>query len=79
MQHDVRDTRRSAAALSLSLPLPLLSENTDCQRVVGAVGRIQGLHLGHEAQEEACYPLLVLWKSTFTYDSGQKTDHLERV
>lgn len=40
----------------------MLCEYIHCRRVVGAVTRVQGLHLGHEVEEEATHPLLTLWK-----------------
>lgn len=44
--------------------IPVLREDIDSRRVVGAVSYIKALHLGHEGQEEAPDPLLALWKST---------------
>lgn len=40
----------------------MLCEHINCRRVVRAVTRVQGLHLGHEVEEEAPHPLLALWK-----------------
>lgn len=42
--------------------VPMLGEHIHCRRVVRAVTRVQGLHLGHEVEEEATHPLLTLWK-----------------
>jgi len=41
-----------------SVPVPVLCENVDGRGVVGAVAHIQSLHVGHEVEEEASYPLL---------------------
>ena len=38
----------------------MLGEDVDCRGVVGAVARVQSLHLGHAVEEEAAHPLLVL-------------------
>lgn len=43
--------------------VPVARENADSRRVVGAVGHVDGLHLRHQAEEEAANPLLVLRKS----------------
>lgn len=40
----------------------MLGEHIHCRRVVRAVTCVQGLHLGHEVEEEAPHPLLSLWK-----------------
>lgn len=40
----------------------MLGEHIDCRRVVGAVTRVQSLHLGHQVEEEAPHSLLALWK-----------------
>lgn len=44
----------------------MLGEDVDSGRVIGAVGHIHGLYLGHEAQEEASNPLLDLGESANT-------------
>lgn len=43
--------------------VPVLCEHTDSSWVVGAVGHIESLDLGHPIQEEATDPLLALWES----------------
>lgn len=43
--------------------VPVLCEDADSRRVVGAVRHIDGFHLRHQAEEEAADPLLVLRKS----------------
>lgn len=46
--------------------LPVLCEYTDCRWMVGTVGHIHGLHLGHQTQKKPSDPLLVFWKSAHT-------------
>lgn len=52
-----------ASFVPIAFALPVLCEYTDCRWMVGAVGHIHGLHLGHLTQEKSPDPLLVLWKS----------------
>lgn len=42
--------------------VPVLGEHINCRRVIGAVTNIKSLHLWHEVEEEATYPLLAFWK-----------------
>lgn len=51
------------------MTVPVLGEDADSRRVVGAIGHIDDLHLGNQAQEEAPDPLLALWESTDTNDT----------
>ncbi len=51
-----------------STTAPVLCEYADSRRVVGAVGHIDDLYLGHQTQEEAPDPLLTLWESKHTND-----------
>lgn len=44
----------------------MLGEDVDSGGVIGAVGHVHGLYLGHEAQEEASDPLLDLGESANT-------------
>lgn len=46
--------------------LPVLCEYTDCRWMIGTVGHVHWLHLGHQTQKKPSDPLLVLWKSAHT-------------
>lgn len=43
--------------------VPVPCEYSDRGGMVGTVGHIHGLHLGHQTQEKPSDPLLALWKS----------------
>lgn len=53
-------------------------EYIHCRRVVGAVTRVQRLHLGHEVEEEAPHPLLTLWKPEEKM-KGRDVEHFARL
>lgn len=59
--HDtVTHLRNRQVQKNPSLTVPVLNEYIDSRWVVGAVGHIEELHLGHQIEEEAPDPLLLL-------------------